>query len=290
MAGDDDRDRAAALGREVVQLEVLDVDAGGAERLRDARDHAGAIGHVRVDLHHLVGVALVRGLERAAPVAARLRDPAREEARVARLERGQHLVREPAVLADRGGERLAVVEEDVDPDARVGAGDARHVAEAAAARGERVVAVDAAGARLVDEQVRDHVGQVARQREQAVVRAGIDRDGLGAERGDEGVQVAVAPRVGVGRRREEPGRAVEEVGHRVLRAAHLAPADRMAADEAPAIAAGDRCDDGALGRADVGHRRLRRRHEHLGDRLRQLADRRAHADEVGVGDARVRSS
>ena len=34
---DDDRERAAAVGREVVHLEVLDVDALGAERLEDAR-------------------------------------------------------------------------------------------------------------------------------------------------------------------------------------------------------------------------------------------------------------
>ena len=144
------------------------------------------------------------------------------------LERCEHLVREPPVLADRRGQRLAVVEEDVDPDARVRARDAGHVAEAATARGERVVAVDAPRAGLVDEQVRDHVGQVARQREQAVVRAGIDRDRLGAERRDERVEVAVARRVRVGDRGQEPGRADEQVDHRVLGAAHLAAADRDA--------------------------------------------------------------
>ena len=164
-----------------------------------------------------------------------LRDPAREEARVAALERCEHLVREPAVLADRRGQRLAVVEEDVDPDAGVRAGHAGHVAEAASARGERVVSVDAPRARLVDEQVGDHVGQVARQREQPVVGAGVDGDGLGAERGDERVQVAVARRVRVGDRGQEPGRADEQVDHRVLGAAHLAAAHGMAADEARTV-------------------------------------------------------
>ena len=70
--------------------------------------------------------------EHAPPVAARLADPAGEEAGVAARERRLDLLDAAAVLGERGGERLAVVEEDVDPDARVRAGDARHVAQRAA--------------------------------------------------------------------------------------------------------------------------------------------------------------
>ena len=43
---DEQRQRAAALGRDVVQLEVLDVDPLGAERLRDAGEHARPVGDV----------------------------------------------------------------------------------------------------------------------------------------------------------------------------------------------------------------------------------------------------
>ena len=96
------------------------------------------------------------------------------------------------MLAQHARERLAVVEEDVDPDARVRAGHARHVAERAADRRERVVPVDARLAGLHDEQVRERVRQVARDGEQAVVHAGVDRDRRGAERGQQAVQVAQA--------------------------------------------------------------------------------------------------
>ena len=75
---------------------------------------------------------LVGGLEQPAAIRRRLADPAREEARVARRERGLDLLEAPAMLGERRAERLAVLEEDVDPDARVRAGDARHVAQRAA--------------------------------------------------------------------------------------------------------------------------------------------------------------
>jgi len=42
-ARDEDDEHAAVLGRDVAQLEVLDVDAGRAERLRDAREDAGLV-------------------------------------------------------------------------------------------------------------------------------------------------------------------------------------------------------------------------------------------------------
>ena len=54
-------------------------------------------------------------------------------------------------------EGLAVVEEDVDPDPRVGAADARHVRQRAARGLERVVPVDPRRARLVEEDVREDV-------------------------------------------------------------------------------------------------------------------------------------
>ncbi len=145
-----------------------------------------------------------------------------------------------------------VVEEDVDPDPRVGAGDARHVAQRATRRVERLVPVDARRSRLVDEQIGKRVREVARQRDQAVVSVGVDRDGDGADRSDERMQRAVALGVGLRDRGEEPGRAVEELGARVGRPARFGPADRMATDEAGVGACG--AHDRALRRADVGDR------------------------------------
>ena len=92
--------------------------------------------------------------------------------------------------------------------------------------------LDSRRARLVDEQVRERVRQVARQRHDPVVRLGIDGDGGRAEARDEGVDEPVAVRVGLGKRRQEPGRALEELAARVLGAAGLGAADRMAAHEA----------------------------------------------------------
>ena len=121
------------------------------------------------------GIVVGRG-EHPPAVATGLADPAGEEARVARGERGLELLDPPPVLAERGDERVAVVEEDVHPDARVGARDPRHVAERAARGLQRVVPVDPRGARLVQEHVRERVRQVARHRDEPVVRAGVDRD------------------------------------------------------------------------------------------------------------------
>ena len=124
----------------------------------------------------------VLALEHAAPVRRRLADPAGEEAGVALLERGLDLLDPAPVLGERAADRVGVVEVDVDPDARVRAGDARHVAQRAAGVRERLVAVDARGAGLVRDDVREHVRHVARHRDEAVVRVGVDRDRRRAER------------------------------------------------------------------------------------------------------------
>ena len=54
-------------------------------------------------------------------------------------------------------ERLLVLEEDVDPDARVGSGDPRHVSKRSTRRGERIVSVDPRAPGLVQEDVRERV-------------------------------------------------------------------------------------------------------------------------------------
>ena len=110
---------------------------------------------------------------------------------------------------------------------------------------------------------------MARQRDETIVRVGIDRDGDGTDRGHERVQRAVALRVGLRDRREEPRRAVEQLRARVLGPARLGAADRVASDETRIGARG--AHDRALRRADVGDRAARRL-EHLCDRRGEPRD------------------
>ena len=112
------------------------------------------------------------------------------------------------------------------------------------------------GARLVHEHVRERVRQVARERDEPVVRVRVDRDGPRAELGDEAVHEPVALGVGRGGRRQEPGRALEQLGAGVLGAARLRAADRVAADEARRSAPRPRRP--RLRRADVGDGRTSR--------------------------------
>ena len=73
---------------------------------------------------------------------------------------------------------------------------------------------------------------MARDRDEPVVRAGVDRHGPSAERGHEPVHGAEQLRPGTRGRSQKPGRALEQLGVGTLRAARLGSADRMAADEA----------------------------------------------------------
>src|ERR687892_728580 len=90
LARDQDAERPAALGREVVELEVLDVDLLRAERLRDPGQNARPVGDVHLHALERADVR-VRLRQQRAPVAGGLADPAREPARVAALERALEL-------------------------------------------------------------------------------------------------------------------------------------------------------------------------------------------------------
>ena len=128
------------------------------------------------------------------------------------LERLLELLDPAPVLSERNPELVGVVEEDVDPDPRVRAGDAGHVPQRAARGREWLVPVDARRARLIHDQVRERVGQVARQRDEPVVRSRIDGDRRRAELADEAVHEPVTLRIGLGERGQEPGCAFEELG------------------------------------------------------------------------------
>ena len=232
LAGDEHGQVAAALRGDVLQLEVLDVDPRRPERLGDPGEHARAVRHVHVQLLEVARVGERLG-EQPAPVRRRLGDPAGEEAGVSRLEGLLELFDAAAVIGERDAHRGGVLEEDVDPDPRVRSRDTRHLAQRATGGRERVVAVDAPGSDLVGEQVRERVRQVAGQSDDAVVRRRLDRDRRRAQLGDEPVDEPVAGGVRLRDRGQEPGRALEQVGGRVLGPARLRPAHRVPADEAP---------------------------------------------------------
>ena len=220
---------------------------------------------------------------------ARLADPAREKPPVAVRQRPLDLLEGAALLCEREPERLPVVEEDVDPDPWVRACDTGHVAQGAARSLERIVAVDPRRARLVEEHVRKHVRQVARQADEPVVRVRPDRDGSRAERADEAVQQPQPLRRRRRRRGKEPRRAVEELRRGAAGAARLGAADRVAADE-PRVRRGRRADR-ALRRADVGDRApFGCPVKDFSHGVREIADRRSHHDEIrvrhGCGDGR----
>ena len=206
----------------------------------------------------VAGVA-VRRREHAPPVARRLGDPAREKARrrpprapprAARSAGAARRARRRAPRGCRGRCRPR------------SAGWRRRSASCRAA--SRPAAWSGSwpsirvGAGLVEEHVRERVRQVARDRDEPVVRAGVDRD-RAARRATVTNPCTRAEQLRAGRRgrRQEPGRALEQLGGGALGAARLGAADRVPADEAGVAAGGGA--DRALRRADVGDRALVRR-------------------------------
>ena len=100
---------------------------------------------------------------------------------------------------------------------------------------------------LGDEEVREHMRKMRDARHQAVVCAGVDRRRARPEAHEQPVQALVEHPGGFfPRGRQVPGRALEEVGARVLDAGALGPREGVAADE-PLVGRGRRHD--ALGRA-----------------------------------------
>jgi hypothetical protein len=125
------------------------------------------------------------------------------------------------------------------------------------------------------------VREVARQREQAVVRLRVRADRARAERGDEPLDERDARRRGGVRRSQKPRGRVEEVGARAGGAAGHAAGHRVARDEAGIRNGCER----ALRRGDVGHDDvLAHGAEHLLHDGRSRADRNRNDDELGMRD------
>src|SRR5919198_3261624 len=119
LAGHEHLERAAAFRRHVAELEVLDVDALGAESLRDAGEHARPVRDVDAQPVQVAGICRIRALEHAPAVADRLADPAGDEPGVAGGERSLEVLDPAAVLGQRSPQLGGVVGEDVGPDARI---------------------------------------------------------------------------------------------------------------------------------------------------------------------------
>jgi len=142
------------------------------------------------------------------------------------------------------------------------------------------VPVHARGARLIQENVRERMRQMAGERDQTVVRLRIDRDRNRTERSDKAVQHPVALRIRRRVRREEPRRAAKQPAARMLRAVRLRATDRMAPNESGVA---HRARHRRLRRADVRHRRPVARPLEHGRHLRwQRRHRRGDDHELGV--------
>src|SRR6266511_419388 len=183
--------------------------------------HALELAHVRKRL-----------LEQLSPIPGRLADPASQPTGIPGVERPLELLDATPVLSEGRAKLARVVHEDVDPDARVRAGNARHVAQRAPGSRQRLVSVDTQRTGVVEHDVGKRVWKVARQRQETVMGLGIDGHRNGAERGHEPVQDAVTLGLGLGEGSEEPRRSLEELSAGVARPPSYRTADRMAADEA----------------------------------------------------------
>ena len=162
---------------------------------------------------------------------ARPRSSARAPRRRPRAGRSRTLCERGDVGVELALERLAVGEEDVAPQRRVRARHARRVAKARAGRRQPLRLVGQLARRLAHEHVREHVRQVADGRHQAVVHVRRDRGRPRAERGHAPVQALVEHAARALGRRQVPGRALEQLGPRVLDARRLGARQRMPADE-----------------------------------------------------------
>ncbi len=228
-------------GGDVLELEVLDVDPLGAERLGDRGEHAGPVGHVDANPVERAGVgvgaarASAGGSGAASPIQ-RARKPASPCSSAAST---CSIRRRCSASASRIASR--VVEEDVDPDARVRAGDAGHVAQRAAGVRERLVALDAAAPAWLTTTFASTCGTwlvIATSRSCASASIAT---GDAPSSATNPCTSAVA--LGVGLRRRASGttsRPSKSAGVGVLGAARLGAADRVAADEARRAAGGAR--------------------------------------------------
>jgi hypothetical protein len=183
--------------------------------------HALELAHVRKRL-----------LEELPPIPGRLADPASQPTGIPGVERPLELLDATPVLGESRAKLTRVVHEDVDPDARVRAGNARHVAQRAPGCRQRLVPVDTQRPGVVEHDVGKRVWKVARQRQKPVMGLGIDGHRDSAQRGHEPVQQPVTLGLRLGDGSEEPRRSLEELGAGVARPPSFRTANRMAADEA----------------------------------------------------------
>ena len=160
----------------MLELEVLDVDPLGAERLEDAGKDARSVGDVHAQPVEGAGVVVRRSsIRRRLPLASPIQRARKPASPAASADSSCSTRRRCSASAAREG--VAILEEDVDPDPRVRAGDARHVAQRPAGGGERLVAFDAVAPAWLTRTFASACGRWLVTRNEPVVRGGIDRDG-----------------------------------------------------------------------------------------------------------------
>ena len=172
-----DGQRAAELGAHVVHGEILDVDAGVAERDGDLLKHAGPVaGSGRSARYRSPGGRLPAASMRSRCSAGSRDGVARGARRRSAASASSTSCRPSWNVRQRRQQRGAVVEEDVGPDAAVAAGDARQVAEARTRREQRVARARVLARPGVMSTLASTCGRWLTTRHQPVVLLGVDRD------------------------------------------------------------------------------------------------------------------
>src|SRR2546423_1225347 len=143
---------------------------------------------------------------------------------------------------------VAVIEEDVAPEAGVAAGDSGDVEKAFAAQGKRGIFLHR------HQSGRERVGKVADIGQPAIVIGRREPGGSHAEGLPEGFDLLKRARVGSESWRRDAGGLFKEVGTGELHAPLLAAGHGMAADKVRVSREKffGRLDDAALGAADIG--------------------------------------
>ncbi len=221
-------------------------------------------------------------------VAARLADPPGEEPRVAGRERPLHLLEQPPLLCERRPRAPRGCRGRCRPRSsgwRPRCGSCRGASRPprAAGRGRRSC-VEPAWLRSTFASTCGRWLVTATRRSCA---SGPIATGRAPSERDEAVHEPQPLRRRRRGRRDEPGRALEELRTRAAGAARLRPADRVTADEAGIVACGGA--HGPFRRADVRDRAaFGRAVEHFAHDRRELADRGGDENELSVRDDRRR--
>lgn len=195
------------------------------------------------------------------------------------VDHSPHAVQTVDEAIERRQDGHPVLGTDVEPDGRVAAGDAGHVAKAAGGKPQQRGVFLAAVAGQAHQRGGGEVRHVADDRDHLVVALGRQCNHVGTEIGDDGGHRAEGA---VGRRSsggEHPHGAFEHAAVGAVETVELAAGHRVATHEARVV---DAAGKGPLHAADIGDQAIR-----VGQRPLHLVDQREHGGghegDLGVG-------